>query len=97
MSFVVIVLILSLASGESDFMPQTVNLTFTADDPQQSQTVVIDIMDDSYLETNEQFNCTLALAGTYDSSVQIDPALATVTIIDDDSECATLPILYCMH
>ena len=67
-------------------MPQTVNLTFTVHDAQQSQTVVIGITDDSYLETNEQFNCTLTLAGTYDPSVQVVPALATVTIIDDDSE-----------
>ena len=78
-------------------MPQTVNLTFTADDPQQSQTVVIDIMDDSYLETNEQFNCTLTLAGTYDPSVQVVPALATVTIIDDDSEYATLHANTVLH
>ena len=67
-------------------MSRTLNLTFTADDTQQSQTVVIDIIDDSYLETNEQFNCTLALASIYDPSVQVVPALATVTIIDDDSE-----------
>lgn len=67
-------------------MPQTLNLAFTADDVQQSHTVMIVIMDDPYLETNEQFNCTLTLVGNNDPSVQVDPALATVTIIDNDSK-----------
>ena len=62
------------------------NLTFTTDNAQEPQTVVIGILDDSHLETNEQFNCTLTLAGTNDPSIQVDPALATVTIIDNDSE-----------
>ena len=79
-----IIFLKNIASGESDFVAQTMNLTFTA--AQQPQTVMISILDDAYLEINEHFNCTLTLAGTYDPSIQVYPALATVTIIDNDSE-----------
>jgi hypothetical protein len=66
-------------------MPQMLNLTFTTQQS-EAQIVMIGIMDDFSLETNEQFSCVLTLAGTHDPSVQVRPALATVTIIDNDSE-----------
>ena len=69
-----IIFLKNIASGESDFVAQTMNLTFTA--AQQPQTVMISILDDA----------SLTLAGTYDPSIQVYPALATVTIIDNDSE-----------
>ena len=81
-----IIFLKNIASGESDFVAQMMNLTFTTGNAQQLQTVMISILDDAYLEINERFNCTLTLAGTYDPSVQVYPALATVTIIDNDSE-----------
>ena len=76
----------NVASGAADFLARTLNLTFTPGNGQESQSVAIDILDDSYLETNEEFTCTLTLAGTNDPSVQVHPALATVTIVDNDGE-----------
>jgi hypothetical protein len=85
-STIVYCIITIVASGESDFEARMQNLTFITGNAQQSQTVMIHILEDSYLETNEQFNCVLTLAGTHDPSVQVRPTLATVTIIDNDSE-----------
>ena len=47
---------------------------------------MINIFDDAHLESNEQFNCILTLIDTDDPSIQIHPAIATVTIVDDDGE-----------
>ena len=55
--------------------------------------VTIGIIDDTRLESNEQFNCTLTLV-TDDSSVRLDPAVAIITIIDSDSE---LTERHCNH
>ena len=55
--------------------------------------VTIGIIDDTRLESNEQFNCTLTLV-TDDPSVRLDPAVAIITIIDNDSE---LTERHCNH
>ena len=47
---------------------------------------MITILDDPYLESNEKFNCTLTLVSTDDPSIQVHPDIATVTIVDNDSE-----------
>ena len=47
---------------------------------------MIGIISDSYVELNEQFNCTLSLVTINDPSIQLVPDVAMVTIINDDSE-----------
>ena len=51
------------------------------------------IRDDTMYELEEQFTVTL-IAQTNFSRVMVDPALATIIIEDDDSECSDLPVLY---
>ena len=49
------------------------------------QDVMITIIDDNRLEPDEQFNSTVFLTVT-DPSVDLNPADAGITIIDDDSK-----------
>lgn len=72
------------ASGEPDYVAQNLNITFSHENAEQ--TVMIDIFDDTYLELNEMFNCTLSLVTPHDPSIQLNPDVATVTIINDDRE-----------
>lgn len=58
---------------------------------------MIGILDDSHLENNERFNITLTLAGNNDPSIRVDPALATVTIIDNDSELYSIMNQCCIY
>ena len=72
------------ASGEPDYEAQNLNITFSRENAEQ--TVVIGIFNDTYLELNETFNCTLSLVAPNDPSIQLNPDVATVTIINDDRE-----------
>ena len=49
----------------------------------ESCTTVFPIVDDSVLESDEVFSVTLS---TTDSDVSLDPASATVTILDNDGK-----------
>ena len=49
----------------------------------ESCTTIIPIVDDSVLESDEVFSVTLS---TTDSDVSLDPASATVTILDNDGK-----------
>ena len=49
----------------------------------ESCTTIIPIVDDSVLENDEVFSVTLS---TTDSDVSLDPASATVTILDNDGK-----------
>ena len=65
---------------ETDFTSQTVMLTFSSSG---SQTVMIQLLDDTVLEDREYF--TLQLFST-DSRVDLQQSTATVWIMDDDSK-----------
>ena len=52
--------------------------------------VMITIVDDDFLEGNEQFVCSLVLINNTDPSVQLRPSIAIVNIIDDDRKLSTL-------
>ena len=58
----------------------TFNLTTTR------QMVQVPIIPDSFIESTEQFHVILSLVNNNGISVTVDPALATVNIIDDDSK-----------
>ena len=81
------------ASGEPDYVAQNLNITFSHENAEQ--TVMIGIFDDTYLELNETFNCTLSLVTPNDPSIRLNPAVATVTIINDDSEFVDQANSYC--
>ena len=48
--------------------------------------VRVPILQDSLAEPTEQFHANLALVEDNGISVMVDPAVATVNIIDDESE-----------
>ena len=78
-----VIVIVHIASGERDFVAHSMDLTFGPGNTQQ--TVMITIIDDLHLEHDEQFNSIVSLT-VADSSVDIDPADASITIFDNDSE-----------
>ena len=64
-------------------MAHSVDLTFGPGNT--TQNVMIAIIDDLRLENNEQFNSIVSLT-VADPSVNLNPADASITIIDDDSK-----------
>ena len=72
-----------VASGERDFVAHSVELTFGPGNTEQN--VMIAIIDDLHLEHDEQFNSIVSLT-VADPSVDLNPADASITIIDDDSK-----------
>ena len=63
-----------------DYLNDTINLTFMSGPPGQRQCIEISIIDDLILENEETFTVSL----TADPGINISPAIATVTITDDD-------------
>ena len=51
---------------------------------------MIVINDDTALEHSEQFNCTLTLVPPILPHIQLNPSVAIVTIIDNDSKHVNL-------
>ena len=76
-------LFLIIASGEADFQPRSVNLTFGPGVTQQE--VMITIIDDIRLEPDEQFNSIVSLT-VADPAVTLNPVEASIIIIDNNSE-----------
>ena len=67
----------------SDYAASTIVLTFSSSMPQQS--VIVSIENDDLLEIDEVFGATLELVNVQDrDGVMLDPAQASVTILDDD-------------
>ena len=64
-------------------MTHSVDLTFGPGNTEQN--VMIEIIDDLRLEHDEQFNSIVSLT-VIDPFVDLNPADASVTIIDDDSK-----------
>ena len=87
MSMQIIITILHTAAPD-DYSVLQNPLTFTPG-VNVSCTTVVPIIDDTVLEDNQTFNVVLS---TEDSKVLVDPASATVTIIDNDGEIAYLLI-----
>lgn len=56
---------------------------------------MINIFGDTYLEPSETFNCTLSLVTPNDPSIQLNPDVTTVTIINDDRELVKAIASYC--
>ena len=71
----------SAATGEADFRSTSVILQFSAS--VLSRTVTIEIINDVFLEMNEEFTSMLTL-NTTDVSVMLMPREATITILDND-------------
>lgn len=71
----------SAASGEADFRSTSAILQFNAS--VLSRTVTIEIFNDMFLETNEEFTSVLTL-NTTDDPVMLMPREATITILDND-------------
>ena len=67
-------------------MAHSVELTFGPGNTQQD--VMIAIIDDRRLEHDEQFNSVVSLT-VADPAVDLSPAVADITIIDDDSKLST--------
>ena len=67
-------------SGGLDFELQTITLAFLSGLSGQIQCININIQNDSRLENEELFIVSLVS----DPGINISPAMATVTIIDDD-------------
>ena len=64
-------------------MAHSVELTFGPGNTQQD--VMIAIIDDQRLENDEQFNSVVSLT-VADPAVDLSPAFASITIIDNDSK-----------
>ena len=67
-------------------MAHSVELTFGPGNTQQD--VMIAIIDDRRLEHDEQFNSVVSLT-VADPAVDLRPAVADITIIDNDSKLST--------
>ena len=67
-------------------MAHSVELTFGPGNTQQD--VMIAIIDDRRLEHDEQFNSVVSLT-VADPAVDLSPAVADITIIDNDSKLST--------
>ena len=76
-----ILILIHIASGERDFVAHSVNLTFGPGVTQQD--VMITIIDDLYLEHDEQFNSFVSLTDA-DPAVTLSPSQASITIFDND-------------
>ena len=69
------------------FAPGTMIATFT-----------VDITDDSMVEPNENFIINIDQSSLPDGVVVVDPSQVTVTIVDNDGECACItPLVYAVH
>lgn len=51
------------------------------------QIIRVFIQDDSFDDNDETFELRLSISPDEEDSVQLSPAVATVTIIDDDGGC----------
>ena len=79
----IIILLSHVASGERDFVARSVELTFGPGNTEQN--VMITIFDDLCLEHDEQFNSIISHT-VADPSIDLNPANATITIINEDSK-----------
>lgn len=75
------IIVLHTASGEQDFEARSVELTFEPGVTERQ--VMIRIINDLRLEHDEQFNSFVSLT-VADPAVTVNPAQASITIIDDD-------------
>ena len=80
-----ILIFLSLLIAGVDYTRKVVS-TLTFNLTTTRQMVQVPIIQDSFIESTEQFHVSLALVEDNGISVTVDPALAAVNIIDDDSE-----------
>lgn len=70
---------------QEDFGPTSANLTL--DNASQQVNVNVSIFGDDLLEMNETFRAQIILVNVEDSNcVLLQPAVANVTILDDDRE-----------
>ena len=72
----------------SDYNSTVIELVFSATD--HHHVVRVPIINDSFTEINKRFRASLSLVENNGINVVVDPALAIVTIEDDDGEWACL-------
>lgn len=68
----------------SDLIP-IVDMQLTFNNSVRERVIVVSLVNDVYVEINEQFNIELSLVSS-DSDFEIINSTTIVTIIDDDSE-----------
>ena len=68
----------------SDLIP-IVDMQLTFNNSVRERVIVVSLVNDVYVEINEQFNIELSLVSS-DSDFEIINSTAIITIIDDDSE-----------
>ena len=71
-------------SAGSDYTSTVMELVFSA--VVRRHVVRVSIINDSFSEINERFRASLTLVEKNGINVLINPALAIVTIVDDDGE-----------
>ena len=81
--------------GGRDFGPVAVPIRVTFDPLELNSSACVPIMTDSILEGNEEFTVTLVIpqAAADIGVVRGNPHMATITILDDDSEYSDGPTL----